>query len=297
MVFVSTSQREQWPDNPLVAARKAFVWLTAGPHPVSIDGREFDELPNRLIPVDELRDLLLRRECPRPVWDQVWSHVISRSRAEGGTWTVVAVGLALPMLTPMAARLTNRYRDDPRDICAEILRGFLDALQTVDLSKPCLVLRLWWAAYRAGHRAVTEALNAPTPGVAGAAASEPTPPSGHPDLVLARAVAVGVLTPTEAELIGATRLEDLDLTDWPRPSGLSYKALSKRRRKAEDRLVAWIAESADGLADSDPTADLATARLSGSTTIGPAHQSRTVAKKVDRHGANQAPKSGLPGCG
>src|SRR5918996_1624013 len=134
MALTAQSEYEEWPGNPLDAAREAFGWLTAGDHPVAVDGRLFDHLPDRIIPVDELRDLLLAHGCPRRVWDQVWTHVISRARVEGGTWTITAVGLALPMLTSLAARLTERYADDPSDIHAEVLRGFLDALQTVDLA-------------------------------------------------------------------------------------------------------------------------------------------------------------------
>lgn len=135
MALPTRSEHEEWPGNPLDAAREAFGWLTAGDHPVAVDGRLFDHLPARIIPVDELRDLLLTHGCPRRGWDQVWTHVISRARVEGGTWTITAVGLALPMLTSLAARLTERYADDPSDIHAEVLRGFLDGLQTVDLTE------------------------------------------------------------------------------------------------------------------------------------------------------------------
>ncbi|WP_255375773.1 hypothetical protein [Saccharomonospora sp. CUA-673] len=215
MARPSVSEHAEWPTNPLDAARDAFAWLTAGDHPVAVDGREFDHLPNREIPVDELRDLLLRRSCPRRVWDQVWRHVITRARSEGSTWTIVAVGLALPMLTHMAARLTDRYAGDPADIHSEIVQGFLDTLQTIDLTTGRITIRLRWAAYRSGHRALIAALDGPTPKAPGFFSAEPKPSSGHPDLVLARAVQVGVLTPTEAEMISETRLGETLLTECP----------------------------------------------------------------------------------
>ncbi|RKT86433.1 hypothetical protein SAMN05421805_10674 [Saccharopolyspora antimicrobica] len=297
MAHPAHCEHEEWPGNPLDAAREAFGWLTAGDHPVAVDGRLFDHLPAREIPVDELRDLLLAQGCPRQVWDQVWSHVISRARIEGGTWTITAVGLALPMLTSLAARLTERYADDPSDIHAEILRGFLDALQTVDLAEGRITVRLRWAAYRAGHRALLDGMDGPTPRPPGFHSSEPKPPAGHPDLVLARAVEAGVLTRTEAELIGATRLEGIELVDWPRPPGLTYKTLAKHRRKAENRLAAWLAESDTSPDDGDPTGAAATTWQTSDEVTDDESWSQRVAKKVGGGPANRPPKSGLQGRG
>lgn len=288
-------EHADWPADPLKAARAAFAWLTAGDHPVAVDGRLFDHLPDREIPVDELRDLLLRRSCPRQVWDQVWRHVIARARAEGGTWMVVAVGLALPMLTRMAAKLTDRYAADPTDIHAEIMAGFLDAARTIDLARGRLAIRLRWCAYRAGYRALMTALDGPTPAAPGFFSTDPKPPSGHPDLVLARAVAAGVLTPTEAELIAATRLEGMQLAEWPHHPGLTYDGLRSIRRRAEARLVAWLTESETGPADDDPTGSTVSMRLPSSRT-NPG-RSRGVAEKVAGSATDEAAKSGLQGCG
>ncbi|GAA4663459.1 hypothetical protein [Amycolatopsis dongchuanensis] len=213
---------DQWAGTPMAAAGAAFAWLTAGPHPVTVDGRLFDHLPDRDIPVDELRDLLLHKSCPRAVWDQVWSHVIIKSRLRKGTWTVAAVGLALPMLANVSMRLTADYAGDPNDICGEVLRGFLDALSTVDLDQGRIMVRLRWAAYRAGHRALLEAMDGPVPLPPGFRSREPKPPFGHPDLVLARAVEAGVLRPAEAELIGETRLQGVSLSEWAAAYNLSY---------------------------------------------------------------------------
>jgi hypothetical protein len=249
MAHVSGPESAEWPRNPLDAARKAFAWLTAGPHPVVVDGHLFDYLPDREMPVDELRDLLLQRTCPRQVWDQVWSHVITRARSEGSTWTIVAVGLALPMLTLISLRLTSRFADDPSDVRSEILRGFLEGIHTVDLSAGRIAIRLRWHAYRAGHQYVTAALASPAPREAGSWSAEPACVPGHPDVVLARAVEAGVLTRGEAELIGTTRLEGVLLTDWPREPGCSYNKLRKFRRRAELRLAAWLTETPKSVAD------------------------------------------------
>lgn len=297
MAHPAHREHEEWPTNSLDAVSEAFGWLSAGDHPVAVDGRLFDHLPDRIIPVDELRDLLLKRGCPRQVWDQVWTHVISRARTEGSTWTITAVGLALPMLTTLAARLTERFANDPSDIHAEIVRGFLDALQTVDLAEGRIMIRLRWATYRAGHRALLEAMDAPSPKPSGFHSSEPKPPSGHPDLVLARAVQVGVLTQTEAELIGATHLEGIDLSDWPRPPGLTYKALSKRRVKARNRIAAWLSQSDVSPDESDPTGTAATTWQTSDERADDGRQSQHVAKEARGDLANQPPNPGLQGCG
>ncbi|WP_157036344.1 hypothetical protein [Streptomonospora alba] len=60
---------------------------------------------------------------------------------------------------------------------------------------------------------------------------------GHPDAVVERAVERGVLTGAEAELIGASRLEETSLRILAAQQGGGYWALAKRRSRAEERLV------------------------------------------------------------
>ncbi|MBB5156806.1 hypothetical protein [Saccharopolyspora phatthalungensis] len=148
---------------PLDSARAAFEWLVTGPHPVCLDGRLFPGLPARRVPLNEVRDRLLRRRCPQGVRDAVWAHLVLRSRTEGATWTVGCVGVALPALTRIAAMLSARFAGEVTDIHAAVLAGFLAELARVDLTKPRIMLRLRWAAYRAGHTVVREALDAPVP--------------------------------------------------------------------------------------------------------------------------------------
>ena len=297
MALPTGSEYEKWRCNSLDAVRAAFGSLTAGDCPLSVDGRQFDHLPDREIPVDELRDLLLQQGCPRRVWDQVWANVISRARREGSPWTIAAVGLALPMLTPLAARLTEHFANDPSDIHTEIVRGFLDALATLNLAEGRIMIRLRWAAYRAGHRALTEAMDAPTPKPPGSLSQDRKPPAGHPDLVLARAVEAGVLTRTEAELISATRVDGIKLADWPRPPDLTYKTLAKHRSKAENRLATWLDESGTSSDDGDPTGAAATTWQTSTGATADESQSRSVAEKVEDGPANQPPDSGLQGYG
>ena len=157
----------------------------------------------------------------------VWAHLVLRSRTDGATWTLGCVGVALPALTTIAATLTARLAGDPSDIHAAVLTGFVTELARVDLRKPRVMLRLRWAAYRAGHAALREALDAPVPAGNRCRSTEPAPAWGHPDFVLARAVAEKVITADEAELIGSTRLEAHPLATAAAQRGLSYAAAAQ----------------------------------------------------------------------
>lgn len=275
---------ESWPSLPLEAAQEAFAWLTAGEQPVSVNGRLFDHLPDRAIPVDELRELLLARDCPRRVWDQVWAHVIGRSRLQGATWTVVAVGLALPMLTSVAIRLTARYQDDPADVQAEILQGFLEAARSLNLSRGGIAARLRWAAFRAGRRAVLTTAQAPQPKAPGFESQAPRPEVGHPDLVLARAINAGVLSQAEADLISTTRLDRRRLTQLPNPHGLSYEGLRSWRRRAEERLVAWLLDTEPAGPESDSPAEEGPTERSDESEPRGHERSRKKSEPDDRSG-------------
>jgi hypothetical protein len=58
---------------------------------------------------------------------------------------------------------------------------------------------------------------------------------------MADAVAAGTMTPLDAALIRATRLDGVGLATTARLLGLSYAAASKRRRRAEMAWAAWWA--------------------------------------------------------
>ncbi|MFF5096397.1 MULTISPECIES: hypothetical protein [Actinosynnema] len=289
---------------PLDIARSAFEWLVTGPSPVSVDGRLFPGMPVRQVPLDELRDRLLHRRCPQSVRDQVWAHLVLLSRAQGGTWTVGAVGVALPALLSIAATLSAKFAGDSRDVHAAVLSGFVAELGQVDLHRPRIMLRLRWAAYRAGHAAVREALDAPTPCGHGVRATAPSRPWGHPDFVLARAVAEGVITAPEAELIGSTRLEDVPLVDAAALRGMTYQAVKKARQRAERRLVDYLLDSAspDGTAEPGGT-DLVdqvvnAVLITEATKRGPrrTRKSRSATGSKSRHVAiGLSPANGFPG--
>lgn len=71
--------------NSLDLARNYFGNLTTGPDPLSLNGRGFPGLPDRHIPLDEIRDLLLTRSCPQTTRDAVWARLVELAREQGAT--------------------------------------------------------------------------------------------------------------------------------------------------------------------------------------------------------------------
>lgn len=295
---------------PLDAARSAFTWLVTSPYPVSVDGRLFPGLPDRSLPLNEVRQRLLRRRCRQATRDAVWAHLVLRSRTEGATWTLGCVGVALPALTRIAATLTARFVGDPSDIHAAVLTGFVTELARIDLRKPRVMVRLRWAAYRAGHTALREALDAPVPSGNRCRSTEPTPPWGHPDFVLARAVAEKVITPGEAELIGSTRLENHPLATAAAQRGVSYAAAAQARRRAEHRLAAYLSADAQQETTTDhgdrdleahavASVIITTAqRAADHRPLSPsvATRGRGASKKSRGGVLKQRPRTGVQGC-
>ena len=293
---------------PLDTARTAFNWLVTGPHPISIDGRLFPGLPRRRVALNEVRDRLLHRRCPQATRDAVWAHLVLRSRTEGATWTLGCVGVALPALTRITAKLSARFAGDVSDIHAAVLTGFVAEIAHIELSKPRIMLRLRWAAYRAGHAAVRDALDAPVPSGTGFGSSAPALPSGHPDFVLARAVAEGVLSAGEAELIGSTRLEGLPLARVAQARGASYPTAHQARRRAERRLLAYLLDHAPGEDEcGDPATQVVqavTITTAARAATTPEVRSRSVTgvadgapKKTRVAVSKKCPEIGVQGCG
>ncbi|NRQ38443.1 hypothetical protein HII36_42440 [Nonomuraea sp. NN258] len=233
---------------PLDVAEHAFRLLMRGPQPLSIDGADLGGgLPARRIPLDELRVILLHPSCSRTTRDHVWRHLIDRARAHRGAWMVAAVALAIPMLGRLVAVVIDKIhaeqagrlaRVDREDLEGEVLAAYMEALVRVNLTWSHPVLRL----SRLTQFAVLRAYAPRRPGLL----ADPdlvengqqalAYPAGHPDLLLAQAVAEGVITEAEADLIGFTRLDGIALSSYCRHRRLLYCTELKRRQRAENAL-------------------------------------------------------------
>ena len=141
---------------PFDAADTAFRLLCAGPQPLALHAAKVAAgLPDRPVPLDELRVLLLHPSTSARARNQVWAELVRRARAGDPAWTVGLAGIAMPGLRRAAGSLAAAYRGDPADLQAEVLTGFLAAVRALDpddLEAVPLASRLCWAAWRAGQQ-------------------------------------------------------------------------------------------------------------------------------------------------
>jgi hypothetical protein len=220
----------------LTQADEHFALLVCQPAPLSFDARPIPGLPDRMLPLDELRDLLLAGVAVETS-DAVWRQLAHHARHWGPAWVVGAVGVAIPGLTRMAARLSHGVPELAEDIDSELLAGFLHALRTDPLDPPRIWLRLCWAAWRAGLTARRSDTTTELPADLPTGSSTPRRPYGHPDLILGRAVAAGIITQRQADLIGETRLGNVLVEQIAAEQGVSASVIRMRRKRAERVLV------------------------------------------------------------
>jgi hypothetical protein len=220
-----------------------FRLAHAGPSPLSVDGRALGHgLPHRAIALSELSAILMHPSCGFAARDAAWRLLVAAARTGGEKWVVGAVGVALPGLRRKAYLLSLISTGD---VQAALVTEFVKALRTVEIDRPGVVSKLLSVAFSAARAALREAEPAACGQATFAPASVlPPAPFGHPDFVLARAVRAGVITAEEADLIGATRLEQVSIAQYAERAGLSRWTAYKRRSGAEQRLVAAIASGA-----------------------------------------------------
>lgn len=253
---------------PFDVLADAFTALTTDPTSLAVDGAALgDGLPDRWIPLDELRSRLLLPTCPYETRDAAINALLAKAQTEGRSWTVGLIGVLLPGLRRAASPLTAACPHRTADIQADVLTGFLVAVAATPVGRPRVAARLTWAARRNAERLVrVELIEQGRPGHDPVPAAPPHP-YGHPDLVLARSVSAQVISAQDAGLIGATRLGEMSLAEAANRLGIDYDAARKRRRRAETALAAWIADGAEDFVRTTPT-------TGGSSDVGRPRQGR-----------------------
>ncbi|MDG4803581.1 hypothetical protein [Micromonospora sp. WMMD980] len=236
-----------WPTAPLDAVEAAFAALSGEPAPLSIDldvVGPVDGLPAGVVALPALREWLLanpRAYCAR---DAVWRELIRRARLDGPQWVIAAAGMAMPALRRYARRLSDGYRDDPDDIGAEILAGFLAALRDhVDVASRAPYASLCRAGWRAGYALRQQAREYLTVEDVERVTGPRTPrvPYGHPDVLVRRAVRLGILDADDEQAYIDVRLGRRAMDPIAARMGISTDALRMRLGRIDTRLAEALA--------------------------------------------------------
>lgn len=225
----------------LDAAERAFALLASDPAPPAVDGAAIGHgLPRELIGLRDLRDLLLSRRTPAEAREAIWRVLVTNAQIRDASWVLVATGMALPGLRNVARQLAAPFDGDVCDLDAEVLAGFTEMLKSIDPDAGALAGRLIRAAQRAGSRARALEWDYAARRAPARESLAPPRPAGHEDLVLAKAVREGAITEWEANVILATRLDRIHLTDLVREYGCTYRQLHYAREMAERSLAEWL---------------------------------------------------------
>jgi hypothetical protein len=207
--------------------------------PLTIDGGEIGGLPNRQINVAELRSMLLHPSTDFGTRDAVLRYLADLNRHDD-CWKSVLIAMVVPALRRVVTSLARTCDAVAVDLEAEVVAGAMGATATITNDSKQIASSIRWAGYRAGLRAINAAGESGCSSGTDHEGCPPSPPWGHPDLILNRAVAEGVITDAESELIGSTRLGDQSVTEAARQHKSTYQVTQRRRHRAEVRLVEWL---------------------------------------------------------
>lgn len=216
----------------------AFVALSTSDPTIGIDGRSVHPgLPQRFIGARELRSVLLHPATTYPARDAALVELISRAKGDQDA-TLVVLGMVVPGLKRAGGRLARGVDGLNADIDAELVAGVLEALATgVGTSR--VAAKLLTAAIRHARAVVrNEARNDVSRFPLDAGAFH----TSNPEVALDRAVAAGVITQDEAELVAASRIDGRSTTELADEAGTTVGTLRTRRNRAERRLRDFLQE-------------------------------------------------------
>lgn len=285
------------PDSPLAVVWAGFDRMAAETVPAHRCPVPTSQ-PDPATPVPtwgQLRERLWHAATPMAEVDTIWVWLLQRVRAKEADAMLVCAGLAAPMLSRTASECVTSSHPARHDIESEILTAFLAHLPRVGLDEPGVWHRLRWGAYRAALAAATgQRTNvtivgdldhdlAPLGEQGQAMVSGP----GHPETVLADAVAAGVISADAAELIAASRWEGRSLTALAAERGVSLWKLRKQRPRAERALLAWLKDRARDV-DPERTSPVEVAAV---TALAPPDRSPRRGRRPNRHSVIPAQSS------
>lgn len=163
-------------DSPFDTLEKTFDLLVTGPQPLALDGTALAGLPDRTIPLGELKAMLLHPSTPFSVRDAIVDDLVARSRAKGGAWTVGLAGVLLPGLRRAVWPLVQACPGKADEIEAETLAAFLAAVACGEPGRARLASRLCRLASIGASRLVQgEGAERARPGADPVSAAPPRP--------------------------------------------------------------------------------------------------------------------------
>ncbi|MDA8061060.1 MAG: sigma factor [Actinomycetota bacterium] len=226
--------------SPFDTLEETFRLLCTGPRPLALDGSAVPGLPDREIPLVELRAMLLHPSVDYPVRDAALGALVAAANTEGGRSSIGLAGVMLPGLRRAIFPLFEARPDKLDDLEAEAIVGLLRSLECCRPGRPRVASWLCWRSRIAAARLLRRELAERAGPGADPVSAAPPRPWGHPDFVLAHVVAAGVICEEDADLIATTRLEHQSLEEAARALRISYKACQLRRARAEATLAAHL---------------------------------------------------------
>ena len=286
----------------LTVAESVFSLVQRGPDPLSLHTRELrtemtatdpaapiepmsaDMDPwggaDRAVSLWTLREQVLRRALPVVILNRMWVLLVSAAHSSHTphreSWTVGAVGMALPALCALASDLTGTYRHDP-DLDAEVLGGFLTGLALVRPSTRVVFPVLMRHARVAGLASITARRTAEWARPVAhhtldrlLTRDDQTSRPGEraPEQVLTELVDAGVITSRDAGLIAATRLDGISEREAAAAARLSPNTLVQRRLRAERRIAAYLGCSTPTRPSPRPDGDPGSTPVTAVTACG-----------------------------
>ncbi|MFF2811800.1 hypothetical protein ACFVT2_32435 [Streptomyces sp. NPDC058000] len=246
--------------SPLQTLEESFLALATAAQPLTLPAHLVCEEPEQsVLPVDQVRSRLAHAATSPALRERTWREVVCRARRLGDPWDVVAVGMTVPVLRRMLARLACPAHLERAELEQEALAAVATALSIVDVEAADVARELFAAADRAVSRLVYAARRRVERETGHEAAHlgrlarstdrttcQATPlgvGSGEAEdeyAVLARAVSARAVGVAEALLIARTRLEGESMQLLADERGVGVRQLYRHRAAAEEHLAAYL---------------------------------------------------------
>jgi hypothetical protein len=247
-----------------------FTALTHRPEPLALDCTRWADLglPARVVDLYELREWIMSHRWAVAAHNAIWQEVIGYARTDQ-RWMTGALGLALPGLRALAGDLTRGWRGDPADIEQEIICAFIRAIHTdIEPVRGSIYIALRKEAERAATAIkYTDSRYVPVANLEQLCGAAPRVPWQHPDLIVGRAVDLGILEHSDAVVFVCTRLDRIPIEYLADALDVDVDVLRQRRTRAKQALAAALADGTLSAAISTTSRDHLRKRAATSAAI------------------------------